>query len=165
MGDGAESDPADLSRVSADRLAALWPHAAHAPSLDWNPSEFGDVLRHQLRAPLAAAAPGQRTVADLLYREAAPSVEELRQLKEWAKSHMARDDGDIPREVAGVIYFAAIVRARMIAGQNATGGDHRISELDNVRLRAGVDWALGQPWLDRHIADVLRSGLTSFEGE
>jgi hypothetical protein len=65
----------------------------------------------------------------------------LRGLKNWAKPQMSRDDGDVPREIAGVLYYAAILRARVRFGE-------RLSELNDDRLRGAAAWAEHRPWLD-----------------
>src|SRR5688572_29121761 len=79
----------DLSRVDAARLNALWPRGGTPDVPPWRPGELGQVLRHQLAASFGAAGPvaGEPpgTAGDLLFRDAAPPVERLRQLKEWAK--------------------------------------------------------------------------------
>lgn len=73
----------------------------------------------------------------------------LRRVKEWAKPQMARNDGEVPREVAGVIYFAAILRARLRFME-------RLSKLDDGRLRDAATWAQRQPWLDDELRELFR---------
>jgi hypothetical protein len=106
---------------------------------------LGPLLRHQL-ASLAPAAPGTRaaqTFREILLtnRPAPEALPALRQIKDWAKPQMSCYDGEVPREVAGVIYFAAILSARARFGE-------RLSELGDDRLRAAAAWAQRQPWLD-----------------
>jgi hypothetical protein len=65
---------------------------------------------------------------------------------------MTRPDGDLPREVAGVLYFAAILATRLRLGE-------RISEIPDERLRQAARWALQMPWLDEGLAGLFREGL------
>lgn len=190
-----DRDLSSLSNVDPERLSRLWPRAGtpragnpDAPNdgseeahplpehVRWEPGELGDVLRHQLAAPLyfggggdehelrfdAAPAPSHlvpspaprarppTTLAALL-SDPAPPVEALRRVKEWAKPAMQGYTDDLPREVAGVIYFAAIHAALARAGQ-------RITHLPDGTLRKGAKWALRRPWLDPLTVAVLREG-------
>ena len=142
----------------------------------WEPAELGDVLRHQLAASLefgedaeehdlrftaaaqAGAAPAPRRAATLaaLLSDPSPQVEALRRVKDWAKPAMQGYSDDLPREVAGVIYFAAIHAAL------ARGGE-RITHLPDGSLRKGARWALRRPWLDPVCAAVLRDGLAHLD--
>jgi len=139
----------------------------------WEPAELGDVLRHQLAASLelgedadeytlrataaapAGAVPAPRAAATLaaLLSDPSPPIDALRRVKEWAKPAMQDYADDLPREVAGVIYFAAIHAAL------ARGGGERITHLPDGTLRKGARWALRRPWLDPVCATVLREGL------
>src|SRR5688572_27287258 len=109
MADEPEHEgPPDLSHAGVNSLSQLWPGAGLGTSGEWRPSDLGDVLRHQLAATLdlghADGCASPRTYGDVLLRDAPPSVEALIRVKEWAKPFMSRDDGDVPREVAGVLY-------------------------------------------------------------
>jgi len=140
--------------VDAARLSRLWPGAGLDLAGAWRPGDAADALRHQLAAPLDAAAPAgpagppPRTYADLLMRDTDPPAEQLRRVKDWAKPFMSRDDGEVPREVAGVLYFAAILAARLRR--------QRISGLPDDRLRQAALWALRLPWLDPGLAVVFQ---------
>jgi hypothetical protein len=78
----------------------------------------------------------------------------LGHVKDWAKLQMCRNDGDVPREVAGVIYFAAILSARVRFGE-------RLSQLDDERLRAAAVWGQRQPWLDDELGELFRRAEAS----
>ena len=153
--------PADVSHADATRLRKLWPgNDVDAP---WRPDELGDVLRHQLAAALdvrasdvAVANEMRSTYADLLLRDASPSLELLRGVKEWAKRFTFRDDGELPREVAGVLYYAAILAARLRLGE-------RISELEDALLARAARWALRLPWLDPSMTPLFTQALASLE--
>jgi hypothetical protein len=144
----------ELSRSDAARLSSLWPGAVDGSSGTWLPADLGAVLRHQLAVPLDddPAVPHVHDPAmtcGALLSSAQPRLESLRRLKDWAKPNMTRDDGDVPREVAGVLYFAAILSARLRLGE-------RISELTDDRLMNAIDWMLLLRWLDDGLAKLLR---------
>jgi hypothetical protein len=155
-------------------------HPAHASQpepadVQWEPAELEDVLRHQLAAPFefgeaddgdalrfTATAPGAppaprrgSTLAALL-SDPSPQIEALRRAKEWAKPAMHGHADDLPREVAGVIYFAAIHAA-------LSRGGERITHLTDGALRKGARWALRRPWLDPLCAAVFGEGLAHLE--
>src|SRR5687768_10590892 len=117
MPNNPHDDQTDLSQAGVESLSQLWPGAGLGTAGGWRQSDLGDVLCHQLAAKLDLGSPegcvSPQTYGDLLLRDPTPSVEALRQVKEWAKPFMSRDDGDVPREVAGVLYFAAIFAARL----------------------------------------------------
>ena len=157
-------DLSDLSHVDATRLSRVWPGASISAAGGWGRDEMGDVLRHQLASPLedpgfAAPSVEPLTHRQLLLEQPRPSADALRRVKDWAKPMMAGGvgsaadrDGDVPREVAGVLYFAAILAARLRAAE-------RISDLTDDRLRDAARWALQLPWLDPAAAHLFRDGL------
>ena len=148
-----------LTYADATVLSKIWP--GKDLGSPWLPDELGAVLRHQLGAILDVG-PSQEpavnkkpaTYADLLLRDAAPPLEILRGVKDWAKPFTFRADGDLPREVAGVLYYAAILAARLRA-------DARISELDDALLARAARWALRLPWLDASLAQLFRDALAA----
>ena len=130
-----------------------------AATRTWEPGELAAVLRHQLAAPLGfdvgsmgpasaeevdrlSAAPGGpiRTFSDLLLHSA-PQVELLVLAKDFAKASRSDPGAALPKEIAAVLYFATIVVARRRCGS-------RISNLSDDELRAGIEWALAQAWID-----------------
>jgi hypothetical protein len=174
-------DPERLSRLwpRADRLRAGNSEGANdagesarplLANVRWESGELGDVLRHQLAASFdtgddgheqrfavagttgATPMPRPATTFAALLSDPSPHVEALRRVKEWAKPAMQGYADDLPREVAGVIYFAAIHAALARAGQ-------RITHLPDGTLRKGAKWALRRPWLDPVTEAVLREGL------
>src|SRR5688572_25842910 len=131
--------PPDLSAVERRRLSLIWPagpasRGGRAASADLpvelacGDADAGAILRHQLDAPLAelefadapaalpAADPGPplQSFLDLMTHPSPPQLL-LRRVKEWAKRGMEQHEGDdafpVPREVAGVLYYAAIAVA------------------------------------------------------
>ena len=126
----------------------------------WGQQELAAVLRHQLAAPLrvdlgdgaacaaepvggAAATPPVRpeTFYDLLHHPT-PPVELLTRAKDFAKACRTDPRSALPKEVAAVIYFVAIAVARRRCGAT-------ITRLSPEELRAGIEWVLGQAWVDR----------------
>ena len=108
----------------------------------WDARDLGAVLRHQLAAPLppgTAAAPIE--TFDQLLHHGSPPVALLESVKDFSKAARQDPEAGLPKEVAAVVYFAAIVVARRRCGA-------RISKLSDGELRAGIDWALAQAWMD-----------------
>ena len=143
-------------------LASMF-DAAGIPARLWRSEDLSVVLRHQLAAPVVvdlstlrgvgaeqvellarggAADPPICTFHDLLYHPR-PPVELLALAKRFAKlARRAHGSIAMPAEVAGVLYFASIFVAQTRCGV-------RISNLSDEHLREGVQWVLGQPWIDR----------------
>jgi hypothetical protein len=159
----------DLPSDNTTSLAALMrTDGDNAPP--WDCREWGDILAHQLATPLeadleniegwksarAAVAHGNdtapiRTFRDLLFHPK-PSVEMLELVKRFAKQCRGRPDSLLPDEIATLLYLLAIVAARAHRGM-------RISGLDDQALRAGLQWALSQTWLDDATRTLLEQGL------
>jgi hypothetical protein len=129
----------------------------------WGERDLAAVLQHQLAAPVVcdlgpagadAAAPpaGIRTFGDLLHHPA-PPVELLVLAKDFAKASLADPHAALPKEVAAVLYFAAIVVARRRCGA-------RISQLSPEELRAGAEWVMAQPWVDPATRRLFESAGT-----
>jgi hypothetical protein len=123
----------------------------------WRPDELGDILRHQLEAPLlfdlrgsgiwqrasmtaAPAAACPHSFGELL-RHPSPPIDLLRLTKDFAKSSDLDPESPLPTEVATTLYYAAIVVAHLRHGQ-------LITELEPGVVERGVEWALRRPWLD-----------------
>src|SRR4051795_11531353 len=128
-----------LDSIDPRRLAFLFDTgdaaAAVGPPCPWPSADLGEILRHQLDAPLSSVLPGQPDAVRVgeLLNDPTPQVELLRDLKTFAKSADTRPDGPLPREVATALYYAAILAALV------RGGD-RITELDDAALRVGTEW-------------------------
>lgn len=161
------SDPARLSAMLAPEL----------PLTVWEPGELAAVLRHQLAAPLEFTAPaadepahraaplqppgdaaapsvGLPQTFGALLQGPEPSIELLIRLKTFAKPFVTTAKGVLPREIAAVLYYGAIIRARTCHGQ-------RISELDDASLRYGLEGMLRCDWLDQATRGLIEEGLRS----
>src|SRR5438128_2144482 len=131
----------------------------------WQPEELKEILRHQLESPLLfdlqdVDAAGKFTLERWdcvvdgialhsfgdLFKHPHPPISLLRLTKEFAKSSDTRKASALPPEVATVLYYAAILVARMRCGE-------KISTLDDKTLRDATDWTLRQPWLE----EVMRT--------
>ena len=159
----------DVHSSDSRRLADLLEEGDRADRL-WQPQELAAILRHQLSAPvqfdlgglekglarkLAALSEAEgllvRSFADLLFHPS-PPLELLELTKRFAKSCRTHPHGPLPREIASLLYYASIVVAMLRCGK-------RITTLDDASLRRGVEWLLGQPWLEDKTRAILKEGL------
>lgn len=156
------------SRKSKDILRALM-DPSQPDAVPWSSSDLRAMLEHQLAAPLACevdrlaelarcsrehvssvvAECGCDTFADAL-RDGSPSASVLSMLKNCAKGAMA-SQGDLPRDVARVLYVLAIVRGRQ-AGMDG------ITSLGEANITRAVARCLTFGWLPDDIRDLLRGG-------
>ena len=131
-----------IDKSSPELLARLM--ALEAESAAWGPEDLAAVWRHQMACglgdELAGGAGGERTFGEVLWAER-PAVELLTLIKDYAKSKRADLAAGMPGEVASALYYTTIAAARVRAGAS-------ITTLDEKTLVEGVNWALGQPWLD-----------------
>lgn len=129
----------------------------------WSADDLRAILAHQLRVPLAfsrdtsagaaavpAAPEAVRCLGDLL-SQAHPPVHALMLAKAAAKASLREPVGELPREVAQLLYYACTLAARLHAGQ-------RISKLDDASLCRGVRWGLEQPWVDGRVRRLFEDG-------
>lgn len=149
----------DLGTRDPQALARLFDIDEQQQS-HWKHTELGEILLHQLSAPLLfdlsnvhSADSGtidkidtldldsdQPTSFGDLFNHPAPSKSLLKLVKEFAKASDQRDNCPLPPEISTVLYYAAILSARLRLGE-------RISTLSEDSLRNGILWALAQPWL------------------
>jgi hypothetical protein len=162
--DVRNTDPQFLAR-----MMDLGPGGEHP----WVPEELGQILEHQLSAPLefdllglddgvvsrlrsqCRADPPIETFRDLLHHPS-PPIEFLELTKESAKTGRSHPDSPLPDEVASVLYLLSIVVAMAKCGR-------RITRLSDEGLRVGLGWALDQPWLDDSTRSLLEEGLKAVE--
>jgi hypothetical protein len=121
----------DIHSSAPRSLAKLMSLEAAA---DWQPDELGAIFRHQLQSRIEGAS---KTFGEVL-RD--PQIEDLKLVKEFGKLHRNDPASPLPRDIATVLYFAAIVAARKHCRQT-------ITNLDEDSIRRGVEWAVAQPWL------------------
>lgn len=125
---------------------------------EWTESEYADILRHQLDAPilidlsrLSVADQTQlREISDLsrgeilnfghLLDSPAPPADLLVLTKDFAKLSDRDEARLLPPPVASVLYYAAIAAALLRLNV-------RITALGDEQIGSGVEWALSQDWL------------------
>jgi hypothetical protein len=156
------STPADVRHTDPARLSGILVFGG--PDCPWEAGELEAVLRHQLASPLRynlappdnSPTPLERdafvegSVADLLCHPH-PSMDHLERLKRFAKAHAVDAQSPLPREIAMLLYYAAIVVA--LVRCNA-----RITDLDDAALCRGIDGMLASPWIDPPTRDLLAAG-------
>ena len=71
---------------------------------------------------------------------------------EFAKTCDSAADNPLPEPVAIVLYYAAIVAARVC---HAT----QITDLPEQDLQEGIQWAIRQTWVDNRLRNFFRTGL------
>jgi hypothetical protein len=168
-------DLSSLDRSDPRRLASLFQAedeaAGGVAACPWGPDDLGEILRHQLAAPIlfgpdpaadrpTGAGPGGAGKAPVpplsnfgdLLTHPAPPLELLRLTKEFAKASDTRPQCPLPKEVATALYYAAILAALLRHGQ-------RITELSDRSLRSGAEWGLRQPWLPAQLRPLYQLGL------
>jgi hypothetical protein len=167
----------DLTNIDPRRISRLWsealpsasvvdgstwqptaPTAKRIPPDATQPADYSIILASTLAAPIdPEGAPAGKiavlpTMGELLVQLAPPAYWLIR-VKEWAKPLMTSDDTRWPREVAGVLYFAAVAAGRLRCPHEHT------SDLTDAKVRKGAEWALCLPWLDPALASLFKETL------
>jgi len=162
----------DLGRTDPASLASLL-----QVGRVWDSQELAVILSHQLDSPVGfdleglpaerqtpqlrtlAAANGLllKSLADLLLHSR-PPLDLLVLAKEFAKNCRTHPHSPLPADVAQVLYLASIAAALAKCRQ-------RISQLSDAALREGFRWALGQPWVDPRLRDLLMAADAILKGE
>jgi hypothetical protein len=155
-------DPGD-----AVSIARLFQVAEAADTSWWCKEDLNAILQHQLDVPLSfdrgqtagaenGGNPDQsmaQTFRDLLSSDQ-PSLELLQRLKEFAKSSDTRVQNPLPTPVALVLYYWAIVAARMRC-------EVKISRMSDADLRRGIAWITHQAWLDKSTRQFFGTALNA----
>lgn len=134
--------PADQAANAS--LAGLLRIDEAAP-LDWSDADLASIWSHQLQVTLADELPnaadawGQQTFGQLL-ADPSPSLEALQAVKSFSKSAGASGE-TLPRDVAAVLYLAAIAAAAVRLGQS-------ITQTPSSQLLTKLQWAAERPWID-----------------
>jgi hypothetical protein len=136
----------------------------------WRPEELGEVLAHQLAAPvvvdLESLDPGLgarlrdlcssrslvlNSFADLFFHPQ-PPLELLELTRQFARACRSHPDAMLPHEIATLLYVMSIVVAMLRCGA-------RITTLDDGALRSAIVWLIEQPWVEPRLVGLLNEGL------
>ncbi len=164
----------DFLRVDPVSLADLMDCRSDQQDI-WSAGELHTILEHQLDADLqfdlerfdeavgldlpemlrSVEGPPVHTFRDL-FEHPQPPIKLLDLTRRFAKACRSRGDSPLPAEIATVLYLASISAA-------ITKHDHRITSLCDEALRAALDWALEQDWLDELTRHLLHQGRAVFD--
>ena len=151
----------DLSNSQLGELAKLMRLESNLQG-NWSAEELREIFCHQLAAPLTFDLTAiDRKVSDTirtlnskeadcpqnfgeLLTHSSPPLELLILTKQFAKKSGRNIEGGLPKDVAAVLYLAAVSSALLHCGE-------QISESDRESLKAKVEWALSQRWVDESI--------------
>ncbi|HZK79572.1 MAG TPA: hypothetical protein VFC46_00860 [Humisphaera sp.] len=166
---------ADVHDSDPGRLAGMF-DLGKASLRPWQPDELRAVLKHQLSAPvefdlgmmdagsaarLKTLAAAQRllvsSVYDLLHHPQ-PPIELLEMLKDFARSHRQHRDSPLPAEISTLLYYAAILVARLRCRR-------RITDLNDAVVVQGVEALIKCDWLDAATRALLQEGLADLTQE
>ncbi len=159
----------DLRKTNPESLAELLNLEQREPTT-WNDTELGDILAHQLRAPLdfdmrRLSADASDTLlsvmadqgisfesyADLLFHSSPPVVL-LELVKLFAKTQGTETEGLLPYPVAIVVYLLTISTALARQGEFITG-------TDRLSLAKKLRWAMSRTWIDERSRRLLGEAL------
>lgn len=140
----------DLSKTSPSQLALLMGLTGF-DSL-WSENDHAAIIKHLLDSPIpdSQVHPNQTFSQSLTSHH--PNVEQLRHIKEFAKSCRANPDLGLPQDIATALYYAAIAAAKLRCKQS-------ISQLSLVELRDGIKWALSRNWLPDPLRQLFQATL------
>ena len=136
----------------------------------WSPGEMCALLEHQLSSALASecgyfaeltgqtpeqcsgilAGCGCRTFGDVLLN-GVPSAQAVRLVKDFAKASMGTSPGDLPKEVARVLYVMAILRPE-------NTGIESITTLNPATIQREARRCLTFAWLPKTVRVAIREG-------
>ena len=146
-----EIDPGSGSLWRLDELPAIFKHQLAAPvRLDLADGTVGD------RAASTSGFPEIRTF-DELFHYPKPPIELLKSVKEFAKANRDHPASVLPGGIATLLYFASVIVARWRCGEV-------ITTLNDQELRAGIEWAIAQPWVDERTRSLLCKASTALHG-
>ncbi|MDA1272560.1 MAG: hypothetical protein O2960_00705 [Verrucomicrobia bacterium] len=141
------------------------------PRALWNAEELGAILEHQLATTvlpnlsiispkLTDVSPRTFQSANLTFGQALtasnPPIELLKLIKDFSKVHWHSKNSGLPKEVAMVLYYAAIASALY-------HGNGLITKLSLDSLKSGMQWVLDQNWVDDAIKAAVRNALDLVE--
>ncbi|MFT4588590.1 MAG: hypothetical protein ACI8QF_002693 [Limisphaerales bacterium] len=127
----------------------------------WTQSDLAGLWRHWLNSPiqLGRASPEKHTdTADGVDRKMATlreafhsrsaTVHQLHLLKDFAKRNLRSESPVLPAPILQAVYYLCLAVAKLRHGQS-------ITRLSNSQVSVGVEWAIGQQWLDDESVKIL----------
>lgn len=167
----AETAPPSAAPISGSArsvdVSLSWP--CHLKStliegITWNKADLPRLLKHQLGLPLESLTSlvpngGTPDITAMLEREqqpslldlftsANPSLESLEQVKVLCKGAAQAVDPTLPKEVATILYYAAIAAAKLRKGES-------ISSASPEALAEGLFRVLAIPWCDPQLKQLF----------
>lgn len=141
-------------------------------TVGWDPQELGEILAHQMSAPLMLELNRLRLTTDErrcleelkigpdlsfgdLFAQPMPHLALLNLVKEYAKAGCSHPSDPIPGPICVVLYYASIAIARLRHKQS-------ITTVDDGSVRRGLVWVLERPWLDPALLPIFDRGLEIF---
>ena len=170
----SEHDSSSAIKSHAKELAELMASGWENARL-WRPEELAAIFRHQMSAPMlvdlgsfdAATAARLKALSDAhnlllksftdLFHHAAPPLELLQLVKNFAKANIDQPDSGLPGEVASALYYSSIASALVHLNT-------RISQLPDSDLRRGFRWLEDQAWLDEKTKALLAEAMKKLSG-
>ena len=160
-----------LDLAAIQRLARLlnWSEDEHCP---WSIEQLTALFEHQLKTSLCEQFPevSPRLTAGLLksasdqnepivtlddlLKHPSPPIEVLRAVKDWATHSMRSKNNKTPRQIAPIIYLAAVAVALVRC-------DERISRSEDMDLEATFRQALEATWTGDQIRQIFRLALAA----
>lgn len=161
-------EPRDLTNANRDALSQLletdadsvWNatdlHAILCHQLDadveFDLTHFGGVAKETLTSVRASSADNRSCTFGQMLTSGEPPLEVLDMIRRFAKRARTQESAGIPKEIATVLYYAAIAAARLRHGAS-------LSKLDDEALRGGLTWGLEQAWLTEPLRDLFTEAL------
>ena len=150
-----------ILKAGPERLVAFLEIDPGSGSL-WRLDELAAIFKHQLAAPVQsdladgtardepASPPGfpEMQSFDELFHNPKPPIELLKSVKEFAKANRDHPASVLPGEIATILYFASVILARWRCGEV-------ITTLNDQEVRAGIEWAIAEPWVDERTRSLL----------
>lgn len=144
--------PADTPLWQDDELEAIFRHQLQTP-LDLELREFDPITTNQLMKDSSGCWP--KTFAEL-FAQSEPRIELLELTKRYAKSCAASKTGNLPPDVAGVLYVCCIAAAMYRRAQ-------RITTWNDEALCDKLRWAGERSWINEPIRTLLFDTLDALQ--
>ena len=138
------------SKVGADGIAQRLDAQGFAPTKAV--SEGDTAEEAQSPACQSAVARPPRATSEFGFTGAGPSLELLRQVKDFTKAHLEHPGSAWPSEVARMVYYTAIAAA--LVRHHA-----RITRMAPEEIQRALQWGLAQPWATPSLRDLFQEAI------